>query len=104
MSNASFAFAEQTKDMSPIDILNFYRNLYYTEPMVTERGIVANAINDVLPQLSRMVPCQECSYWKEYNACDGTKPHRCINHSSMFYKWTKPDDCYSYGERKNNNE
>jgi predicted nuclease with TOPRIM domain len=41
-----FEFAEVTKDMTASEILNYYRNLYYAEPQVTERGIVANAIND----------------------------------------------------------
>lgn len=41
-----FDFAEKTKNMAAVDILNYYRNLYYSEPMVTERGIIANAIND----------------------------------------------------------
>ena len=41
-----FDFAENTKDMTAGEILNYYRNLYYAEPQVTERGIVANAIND----------------------------------------------------------
>ena len=41
-----FDFAETTKDMTASEILNYYRNLYYAEPQVTERGIVANAIND----------------------------------------------------------
>ena len=43
-----FDFAEATKEMSAAEILNYYRNLYYAEPRVTERGIVANAINDYL--------------------------------------------------------
>lgn len=41
-----FGFAEDTKDMTAAEILNYYRNRYYAEPQVTERGIVANAIND----------------------------------------------------------
>lgn len=41
-------FAEATKEMSAAEILNYYRNLYYAEPQATERGIVANAINDYL--------------------------------------------------------
>ena len=41
-----FDFAETTKDMTASEILNYYRNLYYAEPQVTERGIMANAIND----------------------------------------------------------
>ena len=43
-----FNFAEATKEMSAVEILNYYRNLYYTEPQVTERGIIANAINDYI--------------------------------------------------------
>ena len=43
-----FDFAEEVKEMSASEILNYYRNLYYAEPQVTERGIVANAINDYL--------------------------------------------------------
>ena len=43
-----FDFAEAVKEMSASEILNYYRNLYYAEPQVTERGIVANAINDYL--------------------------------------------------------
>ena len=48
-----FDFAEITNDMSEIEILNYYRNLYYTEPQVTERGIVANAINDMFDFINR---------------------------------------------------
>lgn len=29
-----FDFAEATKEMSVAEILNYYRNLYYTEPQV----------------------------------------------------------------------
>ena len=48
-----FDFAEQTKNMTAAEILNYYRNLYYAEAQVTERGIVANAINDILPEYAR---------------------------------------------------
>lgn len=48
-----FDFAEITNDMSEIEILNYYRNLYYTEPQVTEHGIVANAINDMFDLINR---------------------------------------------------
>lgn len=43
-----FDFVEATKEMSAAEILNYYRNLYYAESQVTERGIMANAINDYL--------------------------------------------------------
>lgn len=48
-----FDFAEKTENMSAIEILNYYRNLYYTESQVTERGIVANAINDMFDLINR---------------------------------------------------
>lgn len=50
-----FDFAEITKEMSAEQILNYYCNLYYAEPQVTERGIVANAINDFLHELPHRV-------------------------------------------------
>lgn len=31
----------------PLEILNWYRNLYYREPVHTERGIMADAINNL---------------------------------------------------------
>lgn len=31
----------------PLDILNWYRNLYYKEGAATERGLMAMAINDL---------------------------------------------------------
>lgn len=31
----------------PLDILNWYRNLYYKENMTTERGLMAVTINDL---------------------------------------------------------
>ncbi len=31
----------------PLEILNWYRNLYYKERNNTEQGIMANAINDL---------------------------------------------------------
>lgn len=39
---------EVTKNnMSFLEVLNWYRNLYYKEGSNTERGIMANAINDL---------------------------------------------------------
>ena len=35
------------------EILNWYRNLYHAENSDTERGIMARAINDILPEYSR---------------------------------------------------
>lgn len=37
----------------PMDILNWYRNLYHTEDNHTERGIVAAAINDLFVEYNK---------------------------------------------------
>lgn len=34
-------------DMSTLEILNWYRNLYYKEGIETERGLMAMTINDL---------------------------------------------------------
>lgn len=33
--------------IEPLDILNWYRNLYYKEGIATERGLMAMTINDL---------------------------------------------------------
>lgn len=43
--------------LSPVEILNAFRNRYYTDGNSTENGIVANAINDVLPRMI-VPPCK----------------------------------------------
>lgn len=58
-----FDFAEKTSNMSAVEILNYYRNLYYAEPQVTERGIMANAINDVLGIINSQK--EEIEQWQE---------------------------------------
>lgn len=43
-------FAEEVLEghmEDPLEILNWYRNLYYKEPINTEQRIMANAINDL---------------------------------------------------------
>lgn len=66
-----FDFAEATKDMTAAEILNYYRNLYYAEPQVTERGIVANAINDYFKEVAPIrKDCRNCNrYGKHDEAC-----------------------------------
>lgn len=36
-----------------LDILNWYRNLYYKENDTTERGIMARAINDLFMNMQK---------------------------------------------------
>lgn len=47
-------FAEATKHMGSTAKLNYYRNLYFSESYATERGIVANALNEVLPLIPKV--------------------------------------------------
>lgn len=47
-----------------------------------------------------VVRCKECKSWEQYNACDGSKPHRCMNLNAIFHMRTAPDDFCSHGERR----
>ena len=47
-----------------------------------------------------VVRCKDCKSWEQYNACDGSKPHRCMNLNAIFHMRTAPDDFCSYGERR----
>ena len=49
---SDFEFAKATEGMTAEDVLNYYRNLYHAEPLSTERGIIANALNDILPRMA----------------------------------------------------
>jgi len=46
---------EDYAGMNSVQILNYYRNMYYTDGNNTEKGIVANAINDVLPKIVHII-------------------------------------------------
>lgn len=47
-------FEMLTRHMDSTAKLNFYRNLYFSEPQNTEHGIVANALNEVLPLIPKV--------------------------------------------------
>ena len=44
---------EIKEDDDCFEILNWYRNLYHTEPENTERGMMARAINDLFVKLNK---------------------------------------------------
>lgn len=52
-----FLFEEATEGMTAEEVLNYYRNLYHAEPQSTEHGIVAKALNDILPRMI-LPPCK----------------------------------------------
>lgn len=84
-----FDFAKATKNLSAVEILNYYRNLYYAEPQVTERGIVANAINDILPSMAEVVRCKDCKFYQTDHWCTRVA-------LGIMYE----NDFCSYGERR----
>ena len=92
-----FDFAQTTKNMTATEILNYYRNLYYAEPQVTERGIVANAINDVLPNMVEVVRCKDCH--KRYNPRECPM---CVFVYGEQHDVTQAEGYCDRGERKNN--
>lgn len=59
--NSFVKSAENMKDSA--EILNWYRNLYHCESETTERGIMARAVNNILPkyvlQQSRIAELEE---------------------------------------------
>ena len=95
-----------------IDAEKFYQDLHNAGGCDAPKGSWADgwdkAIDEVIRLLNNqptvdavdVVRCKDCKSWQQYNACDGTKPHRCMNHDAIFYKRTAPDDFCSYGERR----
>lgn len=105
-----FDFAEATKEMSAVEILNYYRNLYYAEPQVTERGIIANAINDYLTaDVVEVVRCADCKYWdavknqkyKDTGIC--IPPRKDLGGYCVRRGATNCNDFCSQGERRKDN-
>lgn len=56
-------FVEEVRNhnMTPIEILNWYRNLYYKEDNDTEQCIMAKAINDIFMCFKNMYGSSEKS-------------------------------------------
>lgn len=79
----------------PIEILNWYRNLYYTENSNTERGIMAAAINALfMKNKKERIKCEDCRYFNQKTSvggfCNcreiwGSHPRMRVNHDSCSY-------------------
>ena len=52
-----YLFGKAVEGMTAEEVLNYYRNLYHAEPNSTEHGIVANALNEILPRMI-LPPCK----------------------------------------------
>lgn len=55
-------FVQQCHGLTSPEILNFYRNLYYKESVCTEHGLVAAAINEILPTYIKLLEVQTLLY------------------------------------------
>lgn len=56
--------------MSAIEILNLFRNKYYNDGNETELGVVANAINELMPKLSKMDNLSALDYIESYGSLE----------------------------------
>ena len=55
MDNREKYFVEECKNIKGyINILNWYRNLYYQDELDTEHGIMARAINETFMKLKEL--------------------------------------------------
>jgi RNA polymerase subunit RPABC4/transcription elongation factor Spt4 len=59
-------FEKAVEGMTAEEVLNYYRNLYHAEPQSTEHGVIANALNDILPRMV-LPSCKVCEKITEAN-------------------------------------
>lgn len=85
-----FEFAKETEGMTAEEVLNYYRNLYHTEPQSTERGIMANALNEILPRMI-LPPCKvgDIIYALTYD-CKDYMPLKVTSRESLV-RWMDED-------------
>ena len=67
-----------TTKQKTLKILNVYRNFYYTDGNNTERGIIANAINDILPDLVKLIEEKKLDYSDTCNKDDDDLANPCF--------------------------
>ena len=58
----SESFVDDCRGLTSPEILNLYRNYYYQQPVNTEEGLVAAALNEVLPTYSKLLKMQHLLY------------------------------------------
>lgn len=65
--------AKDYSGMSAMEILNFFRNKYHAEGSDSELGVVANAINELLPKLCKMEHMRPLMYTVDYGTMSEEK-------------------------------
>ena len=78
-----------------IETRDYIRNLYYAEPQVTERGILANAINEALQNTVEVVRCKDCIRCREEITTSGL-----ICTALVHPQYVSADHFCGYGERR----
>lgn len=63
----SMAAHEEYKGMTATEKLNFFRNKYHAEGANTELGIIAEALNELLPRLAKTEHLRVCTYTLDYS-------------------------------------
>ena len=74
-----FLFEKSVEGMTAEEVLNYYRNLYHAEPQSTEHGIVAKALNDILPRMI-LPPCKAGAVGAKDPKADRCGTRRCARH------------------------
>lgn len=110
--NEMFVEEVENNNMTPIEILNYYRNFYYKEDNDTEQYIMAKAINDIFmcfkglygPGEKDVLEMLEERYAKQAKINSNTYLEISIGTPSIIPKGTKLSDILNYilrGENKN---
>ena len=110
--NKYFIEEVQNNNMTPIEILNYYRNFYRSESNNTEQGIMVNAINDIFMCFKNMYGSSEKDvlkileerYSKQAKINSNTYLEISIGTPPIIPKGTKLSDVLNYalrGENKN---
>lgn len=77
-----------------ISILNAFRNKYYTDGNNTENGIVANALNDILPEYVKLkrehTQKEKRGKWIKPSPCSQRICSCCERTPKTIFEWLPP--------------
>lgn len=99
-------FAEETKEMSAIERLSYYRSLYYVKQRSMEKDILTNDINDYLTSdVVEVVRCKDCKYRPTNGLPNQSCPMWDNGNDFLGSYWKGNDDGFcNYGERRKDDE
>lgn len=108
IENELFVEEVRNNSMTPIEILNYYRNFYRSESNNTEQGIMVNAINDIFMCFKNMYGSSEKDvlemleerYSKQAKINSNTYLEISIGTPPIIPKGTKLSDVLNYAFRE----